>query len=407
MNYKETVEYLYSLLPNYQNQGATALNYKLDKVSEFLEELGNPHHKFKSIHVGGTNGKGTTSYILASVLSESGYNVGLYTSPHLKSFRERIKVNGQETEEDYIVQFVQQHNDLIQSLKPSFFEITVVMAFNYFAQREVDFAVIEVGLGGRFDATNVISPELSVITNISLDHQEYLGDTVSKIAFEKAGIIKPNKPVVIGEYNELSFPVFQQLALENNSKLIRGFETELPKELVSEWDVDYVLLNKRTAFTALEVLKSTVSVNYAALENGFLNYEKLWGLKGRWQKLGTDPLMVCDTGHNEGGVQLLNNRLRNLTYQDLYIVWGMVEEKDVGKVLSLLPKDAHYVFTQANNPRAMKAEFLFDKAKTQGLNGELVPNVNEAISLVKKKASEDDFILVGGSTFVVAEIEGL
>lgn len=407
MNYKETVEYLYSLLPNYQNQGATALNYKLDKVSEFLEELGNPHHKFKSIHVGGTNGKGTTSYILASVLSESGYNVGLYTSPHLKSFRERIKVNGQETEEDYIVQFVQQHNDLIQSLKPSFFEITVVMAFNYFAQREVDFAVIEVGLGGRFDATNVISPELSVITNISLDHQEYLGDTVSKIAFEKAGIIKPNKPVVIGEYNELSFPVFQQLALENNSKLIRGFETELPKELVSEWDVDYVLLNKRTAFTALEVLKSTVSVNYAALENGFLNYEKLWGLKGRWQKLGTDPLMVCDTGHNEGGVQLLNNRLRNLTYQDLYIVWGMVEEKDVGKVLSLLPKDAHYVFTQANNPRAMKAEFLFDKAKTRGLNGELVPNVNEAISLVKKKASEDDFILVGGSTFVVAEIEGL
>ena len=407
MDYGQTVDFLFSLLPNYQNQGSSALNLKLDKVLDFLNALDNPQENFKSIHVGGTNGKGTTSHIIAAVLSQSGYNVGLYTSPHLKSFRERIKVDQREIDEAYIVDFVQLNKHLIEELKPSFFEITVVLAFKYFADCKVDLAVIEVGLGGRYDATNVLKPILSIITNISLDHQDFLGDTIQKIAFEKAGIIKKDTPVVIGEFHNESFPVFEEVSRSKSAPLIKAFETDFPLDLIVESDVDYIKLNKRTAFSAISLLKDGFDLGEESIKSAFLNFTDLWALKGRWQKLSDNPLIICDTGHNKGGVDLLKSRINKMVYQKLYVVWGMVKEKDVEDVLLLLPKEAEYLFTEAKNSRSMKAEQLCRLGISLGLKGKHYTDVGVAIKEAKKKASKDDFILIGGSNFVVAEIEEL
>ncbi len=407
MDYGQTVDFLFSLLPNYQNQGSSALNLKLDKVLNFLNALDNPQDNFKSIHVGGTNGKGTTSHIIAAVLSQSGYNVGLYTSPHLKSFRERIKVDQREIDEAYIVDFVQLNKQLIEELKPSFFEITVVLAFKYFSDCKVDLAVIEVGLGGRYDATNVIKPILSIITNISLDHQDFLGDTIQKIAFEKAGIIKKHTPVVIGEFHDESFSVFEEVSRSKSAPLIKAFETDFPLDLIVESDVDYIKLNKRTAFSAISVLKDSFDLGEESIKSAFLNFTDLWALKGRWQKLSDNPLIICDTGHNKGGVDLLKSRINKMAYQKLYVVWGMVKEKDVEDVLLLLPDEAEYFFTEAKNTRSMKAEHLCQLGISLGLKGEHCTDVGVAINEAKKKASKDDFILIGGSNFVVAEIEEL
>ncbi len=407
MDYGQTVNFLFSLLPNYQNQGSSALNLKLDKVLNFLNALDNPQDNFKSIHVGGTNGKGTTSHIIAAVLSQSGYNVGLYTSPHLKSFRERIKVDQREIDEAYIVDFVQLNKQLIEELKPSFFEITVVLAFKYFSDCKVDLAVIEVGLGGRYDATNVLKPILSIITNISLDHQDFLGDTIQKIAFEKAGIIKKHTPVVIGEFHNESFPVFEEVSRCKSAPIIKAFETDFPLDLIVESDVDYIKLNKRTAFSAISVLKDGFDLGEESIKSAFLNFTDLWALKGRWQKLSDNPLIICDTGHNKGGVDLLKSRINKMAYQKLYVVWGMVKEKDVEDVLLLLPDEAEYFFTEAKNTRSMKAEHLCQLGISLGLKGEHYTDVGVAINEAKKKASKDDFILIGGSNFVVAEIEEL
>jgi dihydrofolate synthase/folylpolyglutamate synthase len=408
VTYQETVDYLFSLLPVFQNEGKTALNYKLDKTLQLLEVLGNPQNNFKAIHIGGTNGKGTTSHLLAAVLSESGYKVGLYTSPHLKSFTERIKVNRFEIPEAAVIAFVEKYDDLLKELKPSFFEMTVVMAFDYFRNQRVDVAIVEVGLGGRFDSTNILDPDLSIITNISLDHQEFLGGTIAAIADEKAGIIKVETPIIIGEYGDESFPVFEQVATKQNSTLVKAFNLDLPSTLVSKVDANYVLLNKKTAYAAVsQMQKIGYNISDKAIYKAFHNFMVLWQLKGRWQLLGTHPQIICDTGHNEAGVLLLANRLKAYSNQNIHIVWGMASDKDAIKLLKLLPQKASYYYCQAGIPRAMKVEQLQEIAQSIGLVGVVEKNVNKAITLAKKSASKDDLIIVGGSTFVVGEIENL
>lgn len=408
MNYQETVEYLFSLLPVFQNEGKSALNYKLDKTLQLLEILGNPHHSFKAIHVAGTNGKGTTSHLLAAVLHESGYKVGLYTSPHLKSFTERIKVDRNVIPEDAVVSFVEKYDAVLKDLKPSFFEMSVVMAFDYFRSQKIDIAVVEVGLGGRFDSTNVLKPILSVITNISLDHQEFLGDTIEDIAKEKAGIIKLGVPVVIGEYHKSSLPVFQKVAREQGAQLIEAFQVELPIELINEIDANYILINKRTAYAVIVMLELLgYKISKEKLVSTFDCFMVLWELKGRWQLLGTKPDIYCDTGHNEAGVKLLVSRLKMYSEKKIHVVWGMAADKDVSEILELLPQDAQYYFCQANIPRAMDADKLHKIGQQVGLVGVVEKSVNSAIELVKKSASKDDLIIIGGSTFVVAEIKDL
>ena len=408
MTYQETVNYLYSLLPVFQKEGITALNYKLDKTLKLLDLLGNPQDSFKSVHVGGTNGKGTTSHILASVLSESGYKVGLYTSPHLKSFTERIKINALEIPEQDVVEFVKKYDKLLEELKPSFFEMTVVMAFDYFRNQKIDVAVVEVGLGGRFDSTNVLAPDLSIITNISLDHQVFLGDTVAEIAKEKAGIIKPYTPVVIGEYDKQSFSVFLETAEHQQAVLVKAFEKKLPLFLDNENDANYIKLNKITAYSAvLELIKLNYTISDKAITTAFKEFMNLWQLKGRWQKLGENPTIFCDTGHNEAGVELLAKRLEEYKNTQIHIVWGMASDKDVRNILRLLPQKANYYFCQADIPRAMESEELLNIAQGVGLLGVVEKDVNKAIALAKKSATKNDLIIVGGSTFVVAEIENL
>ena len=406
MNYDQTVEYLYSLLPSFQDQGAKALNYKLDKTLVLLKIVGDPHKRFKSIHVGGTNGKGTTSHILAAVLSENHYKVGLYTSPHLKSFTERIKVQQQEINKEDVVDFVVKYKDQLEALKPSFFEMTVVMAFYYFAKEDVDIAVVEVGLGGRFDATNVIEPLCSVITNISLDHQEFLGDSISAIAFEKAGIIKESVPVVIGEYHEDSYPVFEKVCVDKKAGMFKAYEHDIPAELLLNKEANYITLNKKTAYQAVKVIEDELNLLPETYKKAFLNYDNIWGLKGRWQKLNDAPLTYCDTGHNLAGVALLKERLNQISTK-CHIVWGVSEDKDVDDILKLLPQSADYYFCQANNGRGMKVDNLFQIANEVGLKGDTFLDVNTALSEARKKANQDEFILVGGSTFVVAELDEL
>ena len=395
MTYQETLDFLYTQLPVYQKIGVEALNKKLDKTLAFCSYLGDPQNQFKSIHVAGTNGKGSVSHMLSAVLDRGGFKVGLYTSPHLKSFTERIKINGIELEEKFVVSFVQHHKLKIIELTPSFFEITVVMAFEYFAQQNVDYAVIEVGLGGRFDSTNIIIPVLSIITNISLDHTAILGESIAAISREKAGIIKASIPVIIGEYHEDSYAVFKDVSSRFHSQLVNAFDG-----LVG--DEDYEEKNLNTVRCSLKYLD--LGIDEKIVGDPLVNYKIYSGFKGRWQTLSLDPKVICDTGHNVAGVTEVVKKLAKESYKQLFIIWGMVIDKNHSEVLKLLPKSARYVFCEADIDRSIDSYRLCELALVEGLHGNVIKDVNEALSSVKKEAADADLILIGGSTFVIAEL---
>lgn len=429
MNYQETLDYLFNALPMFQRVGASAFKKDLSNTLALCAHLGNPERKFKSIHVAGTNGKGSTSHTLAAILQSAGFKTGLYTSPHLKSFTERVRVNGQEITELAVVDFVEANKAFLDELKPSFFEMTVALAFWYFAKEEVDIAIIEVGMGGRLDSTNVITPELSVITNIGWDHMQFLGNTLPLIAGEKAGIIKPNIPVVVSQTQEETTSVFIQKAQENEAPIIfadqkfrlekvAATEPGLAKYTVSKdgetYSLDYGLMGDYQIFNLPGILESVNQlrskgwkISNEALEKGLKEVTQLTGLKGRWQILGEKPTVIADTGHNEPGIRAILSQLKSYSFDRLWMVLGMVQDKDISKILALLPKDARYVFCQADLPRAMPAELLAEKAAEYGLKGEVISEVNQALQFARKNAGPNDLIFVGGSTFVVAEIDDL
>lgn len=403
MTYDETIEYLFNSTPLFQNVGKAAYKEGLANTLALDEYFGHPHTKFKTIHVGGTNGKGSTSHSLASVLQSAGYKVGLFTSPHLKDFRERIRINGKMISKKYVVDFVEQNRNFFEPLYPSFFELTTAMAFKYFADENVDVAVIEVGLGGRLDCTNIISPVLSIITNISFDHVNLLGNTLEKIASEKAGIIKHGVPVVIGETTSETRPVFEAKAKEVNTQIVFAEEKDIP-EIAFELGGDYQQKNLRTIITALSILRGTFDISEQNIRDGLGSVCERTGLMGRWQTLNECPKTVCDVGHNVGGFEYIVKQLARQQYKTLRIVIGMVNDKDVNGVLALLPKDAKYYFTRAKVARALQPEELQDKAKEYGLKGNCYPSVANAYEAAIREASTDDFIFVGGSCFVVAEV---
>ena len=406
MNYQETLSWMFNQLPMFQTQGKTALNNKLDRTIAFAEVLGNPEKKFKTLHIAGTNGKGSSSSMLASILQEAGYKVGLYTSPHLKDFRERIKINGVEIPEERVVSFIAAYKDFLATHQLSFFEMTVGLAFDYFAEEKVDIGVIEVGLGGRFDSTNIITPEVSLITNISKDHTDILGNTLPEIAFEKAGIIKKNTPVVISEYQEETAPVFIKRAKEEKAPIV--FANELTTNLTTDLQGIYQEKNIKGVIAVVDFLKHQGwDISDENLKNGLLNVVKNTHLKGRWQTLSTHPTVVCDTGHNIGGLTYVMEQLKKQTYTQLHIVIGFVKEKDVKGVLELFPKEAHYYFCSPNIKRGLAVEILKEIATAKGLKGEAYSSVQEAVSAAKAKAQPTDFIFIGGSTFVVSELADL
>jgi dihydrofolate synthase/folylpolyglutamate synthase len=432
MNYQETLDYLFNALPMFQRVGASAYKADLTNTIALCTHLGNPQNHFKSIHVAGTNGKGSTSHALASIFQAAGYKTGLYTSPHLKSFTERIRINGEEINKDNVVEFVATHKDFLDQLQPSFFEMTVGLAFWYFAKHKVDIAIIEVGMGGRLDSTNVISPELCVITNIGFDHTQFLGDTLPLIAREKAGIIKEGVPVVISHTQQEIQSVFLQKATEMQARLVFADQhwevtriqnpdqetSQLAKYLVKgsadafelEFGLrgDYQRYNLPGILEAVEQMRNQGWIlTKEEVKLGLVRVSEQTGLKGRWQILQTQPLTIADTGHNEAGILEVVNQLKRYTYSKLWIVIGMVNDKDISKVLDLLPKDAIYIYCQANLPRAMDAHLLASKAKEKGLMGQVIPRVSDAVEFARKNAGADDLIFIGGSTFVVAEIEDL
>lgn len=405
MNYSETLDWMFGQLPMYQKQGASAYKEDLTNTILLANYLQNPEKEIKTIHVAGTNGKGSTSHFLASILQEAGYKTGLYTSPHLKDFRERIKINGDDISEDFVVDFIASNKSFFEENQLSFFEMTVGLAFDYFRQERVDIAIIEVGLGGRLDSTNIISPLLSVITNIGLDHVQFLGNTIEKIASEKAGIIKPKTPVVIGEYTSETKAVFENKAKETQSEIF--FASELiqatyPSVLLG----DYQVQNKKTVLQAIRVLQSQnkFEISEENIKNGFWNVVKNTGLQGRWQQLGTAPKIICDTAHNKHGLEIVMKQLQREEYDTLHFVLGVVNDKDLDDVLPLFPKNAKYYFCKPNIPRGLEASILAEKAASFGLNGKVFNSVTEAYAEATEKAIETDFIYVGGSTFVVAEI---
>lgn len=425
LSYEQALEYLYSSLPVFHRVGASAYKKDLTNTIALCAALGNPERAFKSIHVAGTNGKGSTSHMLASILQSAGYNTGLYTSPHLKNFSERIRINGAEISHAFVVDFVNRIRPVVEEINPSFFETTVAMAFDYFAQGPVDVAVIEVGLGGRLDSTNVITPELSVITNISWDHKDLLGDTLEKIAYEKAGIIKPDVPVVVSERQADVAHVFAEEARQKGTPITfasdryrmerKGAGFDILKDNVLSLSVDsfplqggYQRRNVPGVIAAVELLRQRgFSIPDEALERGFREVTTLTGLKGRWQVLGQRPLTVCDTGHNEDGVREVISQIATQSFRKLHMVWGCVADKDITAILTLLPKDADYYFCQAHLPRALDAYVLAEQAAGVGLRGVVVADVNDALHRAQAAASEDDMIFIGGSTFVVAELENL
>lgn len=403
MNYQETLLWMFNRLPMFQTQGKNALNNKLDNILTFTSALGNPQTKFKSLHIAGTNGKGSSSSMLASILQEAGYKVGLYTSPHLKDFRERIKIDGKEIPEDYVVNFISENKSFLEKHSLSFFEMTVGMAFSYFAEEKVDIAVIEVGLGGRFDSTNIITPEVSLITNISKDHTDILGDTLPKIAFEKAGIIKQNVPVVISEYQEETAPVFTARAKEIKAPII--FANHIETSLTTDLQGAYQEKNIKGVIAVTELLiHQGWDITPENIAQGLLHVVHNTNLKGRWQTLGSCPTIVCDTGHNVGGLTYVMEQLKKQTYTHLHIVVGFVKEKDVNSVLELFPKEATYYFCSPAIARGLNVDTLKEIATTKGLQGERYSSVAEALNAAKAQALPTDFIFVGGSTFVVAEV---
>lgn len=442
MNYQKTLDYLYTQLPMFTRVGASAFKKDLTNTIALCNKLDNPQHKFKSIHVGGTNGKGSTSHMLAAVLQTAGYKTGLYTSPHLKDFRERIRINGQMISEQEVVDFVAGHQANFEEIEPSFFEMTVAMAFDAFARHQVDIAIIEVGLGGRLDSTNIITPLFSIITNIGWDHMNLLGNTLPEIAGEKAGIIKSGIPVIIGEYQPEVAPVFIGKANQEQANLIfasASWEIEkqetghnnqdgaairilasrtlndapytalpvpkAPLQLTLDLTGTYQLKNVKTVLSAVEELNlQGFFISNEQLANALAQVKSLTGLQGRWQTLSTNPLTICDTGHNPDGMEEVLKNIASVAYQHLHFVIGMVNDKDITKVLSMLPTDATYYFCKPDIPRGLEASSLQQQAIALGLQGDTYPSVPDALKAAQSKAGENDLVFAGGSTFVVAEI---
>ena len=433
MTYAETLDYLFNALPMFQRVGASAYKADLTNTLSLCEHLGNPQETFKTIHVAGTNGKGSTSHALASVFQAAGYKTGLYTSPHLKSFTERIRIDGKEITEEDVVEFVANNRAFLDQLQPSFFEMTVGMAFWYFAKESVDIAVIEVGMGGRLDSTNVIHPELCVITTIGYDHTQFLGNTLPLIAGEKAGIIKEGVPVVISQTQKETQAVFSQQAAAKQAAIVFADQlwevTKLPesedpsiqesanfkvRSSDGEFNLKFGLNGDYQRFNLPGILETVKqlrnqgwNLSDTALQVGLESISEQTGLKGRWQLLQLNPIILADTGHNEAGIGEVVNQLKKYSYSKLWMVIGMVNDKDISKVLDLLPKEATYIFCQASIPRAMDAHELARKWNEKGLIGQVIPTVTEALEFAIKNASPDDLIFVGGSTFIVAEIENL
>ena len=404
MTYEETVEYLFHVTPVFEKTGASAYKEGLSNTHALDEHFGHPHHQFKTIHVAGTNGKGSCSHTLAAILQSAGYKVGLYTSPHLVDFRERIRVNGQCINKEYVVDFVEQERSFFEPLHPSFFELTTAMAFKYFAEQEVDVAVIEVGLGGRLDCTNIITPLLSIITNISFDHTQFLGDTLAEIAGEKAGIIKERVPVIIGETTPETLPVFQEKAAAKKAPLHLAEVFEVAHDYDFELKGLYQQKNKRTILCAVNCLKDVFTIPEEAIKKGMANVCELTGLTGRWQTLQTRPLVICDTGHNVGGWLYLAEQIKAQTCKTLRIVFGMVDDKDINTVMQLLPRQAVYYFTQASSHRAIPADKVQETAKAHQLEGRTFSNVKDAYQQALSDAHPNDFIFVGGSSYLVADL---
>lgn len=421
MNYQETIEYLFNSTPVFEKVGAKAYKPGLQTTETLDKHFGHPHRQFKSIHVAGTNGKGSCSHTLAAILQSEGYKVGLFTSPHLVDFRERIRVNGECISEQYIIDFVEKERRFFEPLHPSFFELTTALAFKYFAEQKVDIAIIEVGLGGRLDCTNIITPILSIITNISKDHTQFLGNTLADIAGEKAGIIKPGVPVIIGEDLPETRPVFQQKAQKENSPIIFAqdknqqevlnaehthgrmeYTTRTWGKLTGELCGDYQAKNMNTILNAVKYL-TLVKNKGTSIKYGISHVTELTGLMGRWQKIQDKPLVICDTGHNVGGWQYLAPQIKAQACRQLRIVFGMVDDKDVTTVMKMLPKDAIYYWTQATTKRAIKVGKIAELGTSLGLNGNVYPSVNKAFKAAQADAAEDDFIFVGGSSYIVAD----
>ena len=405
MTYSETLNWLFNQLPMYQLQGASAYKKDLTNVHVLMDYLGHPESQLQCIHVAGTNGKGSCSHMLASVLQEAGFKVGLYTSPHLKDFRERIKINGQMVSEAFVCDFVNQHQSFFEANDMSFFEMSVGLAFDYFTKEKIDIAIIEVGMGGRLDATNIITPLVSVITNIGMDHTQFLGNTLTAIAAEKAGIIKSNIPVVIGEYTSETQPVFLATAKANHSSLYFASDliaTAYPSDLIG----DYQIHNKKTVLQTLTVLNHNTAFKTTEKdwEKGLAQVVKNTGLEGRWQQLGAAPKIICDTAHNTHGLSIVLNQIQKEPFDQLHFVLGVVNDKDLDEVLPLFPKNAIYYFCKPNIPRGLEAAILAQKATPFGLNGKIYNSVSAAYENAKQNAQPTDFIYVGGSTFVVAEI---
>jgi dihydrofolate synthase/folylpolyglutamate synthase len=405
MNYQETTDWMFNQLPMYQLQGASAYKKDLTNTHLLINHLDNPHKKVRCIHVAGTNGKGSTSHMLASILQEAGYKVGLYTSPHLKDFRERIKINGIDITEDFVCDFINENKPFFESNDISFFEMSVGMAFDYFAKEKVDVAIIEVGMGGRLDATNIITPLVSVITNIGLDHTQFLGNTIEAIAGEKAGIIKPEVPVVIGEYTTETKAVFLATAKENNSEIYFASDLILenyPSDLIG----DYQIHNKKAVLQTIEILNSQAEfkITEEKIKIGLKNVVKNTGLQGRWQQIADNPKVICDTAHNKNGLEIVLNQIQKESFEKLHIVLGVVNDKDLDEILPLFPKNAFYYFSKPNNPRGLDATILASKASEHGLAGTVFNSITTAYKKALEAAEDTDFIYIGGSTFVVAEI---
>ncbi len=406
MTYQQTIDYLFHVTPVFEKVGAGAYKEGLSNTWAMDEHFGHPHRQFKTIHVAGTNGKGSCSHTIAAILQSAGYKVGLYTSPHLVDFRERIRVNGLMVSEEYVIDFVENERAFFEPLHPSFFELTTAMAFKYFAEQHVDIAVIEVGLGGRLDCTNIITPVLSIITNISFDHTQFLGNTLAEIAAEKAGIIKQGVPVVVGETTPETLPVFEAKAQEVHAPLHLAEQYEPDCDYDFELKGSYQDKNKRTILCAMHCLQELLEMEdvHGAIAQGMAHVCELTGLVGRWQTLRQQPLVVCDTGHNVGGWTYLSEQIKAQKCRQLRIVFGMVDDKDINTVMEMLPKDAVYYFTQASTHRAIPVGKVMEYATSHGLRGNGFNNVKDAYHQALQDASTEDFIFVGGSSYVVADL---
>ncbi|MBO4963765.1 MAG: bifunctional folylpolyglutamate synthase/dihydrofolate synthase [Prevotella sp.] len=405
MNYTETCEYLFNQMPMFERQGASGYKEGLSNTRALDEHFNHPHTKYKTIHIAGTNGKGSCSHSIAAILQTAGYRVGLYTSPHLVDFSERIRVNGEPISEKYVIDFVEHERHFFEPLHPSFFEVTTALAFKYFSDMNVDVAVIEVGLGGRLDCTNIISPILSVITNISFDHTQFLGDTLAKIAAEKAGIIKKGTRVIIGEATSETRPVFEAKAKEMCAPICFAEDNpyENAADLMTDLQGAYQRKNANTILTAIANLPE-LSISNDNIRRGLANVCTLTGLKGRWQTLAQHPLTICDTGHNVAGWKYLSRQIAQQPCDALHIVFGMVDDKDIDTVMDMLPKNAKYYFTKAETHRAINETVLKEKAETRGLSGNTYPSVAQAYNDAKKNAKNNDFVFIGGSSYVVADL---